>query len=414
MNYLLRSAIVPSLLLVAAAGLAVFIVKRGSARVSAATASDQPLAAFRSDLVELAFRSASALPAKPHLRTRCRLQDDVVQTCLRLDVPRKALGYVEQIQDWRRGLGYADFAYYAASHGATEEIPHYLELAQKISEMGEEMITQDWQKERIRVAIAKTHAWLGHAKESVEFEAGIERAEMGKVDAVRALRGDPGAFDAMIDSLKVVLATRDLDLSRNALATGAQLFDRFYDDPARRLRAEGLIDSASDKLPVEVRFDHLTELAGIALQHKDPPTALKLVDEAQVLLDGVTWLPENYIPLASRLAALRFRSGAEKEGRAALDAALALYDEKRALIVDIYRGGALRPLAEAYEAMHDHAQALALYKRALDESVVNPNARPRVEDLVATCLSLAQNGVQPDAELSAKLEKVRAGLGAPW
>jgi hypothetical protein len=37
-----------------------------------------------------------------------------------------------------------------------------------------------------------------------------------------------------------------------------------------------------------------------------------------------------------------------------------------------------------------------------------------VEDLVATCLSLAQNGVQPDAELSAKLEKVRAGLGAPW
>ena len=414
MNYLLRSAFVPSLCLFAAAGVGVFLVSRESARVHAASVSDKPLASFQSELVDLAFRGATNLPVKPHARTRCRLQDDVAHTCLDLDAPRKALAYSEQIQDWRRGLGYADFACYAASHGATEEVQHYLELAQKISEMGEEMITQDWQKERIRVAIAKTHAWLGHAKESAEFEAGLERAETGKVDAVRAMRGDASEFDAQIEALKKTLATRDLDLSRNALATGAQLFKRYYDDPARRVIAEGLIDSACDKLPVEVRFDHLTELANIALEHKDEPTALTLVDEAQKMLDAVTWLPENYIPLASRLAALRFRSGAEKEGRAEADAALALFDDKHALIVDIYRGGALRPLGEAYEAMGDHAKALELYKRAVEESVVNPNSRPRVEDLVATCLSLVKARCEPDAELKGKLEKAFAGLGAPW
>ncbi len=414
MNYLLRSAIVPSLLLLAAAGVGVLVVNRDAARVRAASASDKPLEDFRAELVDLAFRSASAVPEKPHQRTRCRLQDDAVQTCLKLDVPRKALAYIEQIQDWRRGLGYADYACYAASHGATEEVQHCLDLAQKISEMGEDMITQDWQKERIRVAIAKTHAWLGHAKESAEFETGLEHAEMGKVDAVRALRAEASAFDPLLDSLKKALATGDFDLSRNALATGAQLFNRFYDDPDRRLRAEGLIDSASSKLPIEIRFDHLTELAGYALEHKDSPTALQLVDEAQQLLDGVTWLPENYIPLAARLAALRFRSGAEKEGRAAADAALALYDEKRALIVDIYRAGVLRPLAEACEAMGDHAKSLALYKRAVEEGVGNPNSRPRAEDLVATCLSLALHGVRPDAELRAQLERVSKGLGAPW
>jgi hypothetical protein len=64
--------------------------------------------------------------------------------------------------------------------------------------------------------------------------------------------------------------------------------------------------------------------------------------------------------------------------------------------------------------MGDRAKALTIYKRGVDESLVNPNARPRVEDLVATCLSLAQNGVEPDAELNAQLEKVSKGLGAPW
>jgi tetratricopeptide (TPR) repeat protein len=237
---------------------------------------------------------------------------------------------------------------------------------------------------------------------------------MGKVDAVRVLRADDNAFDSQLDALQRSLATSDLDLSRNALAAGALLFNRYYDDSARRARSEGLIDSASGKLPMEIRFDHIMELAGFALEHKDSHAALQLVDQAQALLDGVTWMPENYIPFAARLAALRFRAGAEKEGRASADAGLALFDEKRERITDILRAGAIRPLAEAYAALGDNAKALALYKRAVDEGVGNPNSRPRAEDLVATCLSLAKIGLEPDAELKAKLEKASKGLGSPW
>ena len=89
-------------------------------------------------------------------------------------------------------------------------------------------------------------------------------------------------------------------------------------------------------------------------------------------------------------------------------------DESRVRFIDIYRAGELRQIAEAYHAMGDRAKALALYERAIDESLVNPNSRPRVEDLVATCLSLAKTGCEPDAELATRLEKVFAGLGAPW
>ena len=414
MNRLLRTALVPSLLLLAAGAVALFAMNRDATRAHAASVPDKPLPEYEAQLLELAFTSASAMPAKPHIRTRCRLQDDVVQALLALDAPHKALACAEKIEDWRRGLGYADFACYAARHGATEDVQHYLDLARKISEQGEPVISQDWQKGRIRVAIAKTHAWLGNAKESSEFETGIDDADRGRVDAVRALRADDTACDAQIDALRQSLASGDLDLSRNALATGALLFNRYFDDPTRRARAETLIESANTKLPLEIRFDHFMELASFAWEHKDAPAALRLADQAQALLDGVTWLPENYIPFASRLATLRFRAGATEQARASADAALALFDEKHASIVDIYCAGALRPLAETYAAMGDREKALSLYKRAVEESVRNPNSRPRVEDLIATCLSLAKNGIEPDAELKTRLEQVSKGLGTPW
>jgi hypothetical protein len=57
---------------------------------------------------------------------------------------------------------------------------------------------------------------------------------------------------------------------------------------------------------------------------------------------------------------------------------------------------------------------LKLYRRAAEEGIQNPNARPRTEDLVATCLSMARQDVQPDAELVRRLRATREGLADPW
>ncbi|HKC52932.1 MAG TPA: hypothetical protein VKF60_19250, partial [Myxococcota bacterium] len=138
------------------------------------------------------------------------------------------------------------------------------------------------------------------------------------------------------------------------------------------------------------------------------------VDQAQGIVDSDPWLPENLIPLEARLGALRYRAGAREKGKGEVDGALAQFDAQRATIVDIYRAGALRPIAEAYQALGDRERALAVYERVVEEGLGNPNSRPRAEDLVATCLSLAKNGVELDEELAARLEKVCAGLGVPW
>lgn len=64
--------------------------------------------------------------------------------------------------------------------------------------------------------------------------------------------------------------------------------------------------------------------------------------------------------------------------------------------------------------MGDTAAALAVYKRAVEEGVHNPNSRPRAEDLSATCCSMALHGVEPDGSLWARMEDIRGRLGDPW
>lgn len=82
--------------------------------------------------------------------------------------------------------------------------------------------------------------------------------------------------------------------------------------------------------------------------------------------------------------------------------------------MDIYRAGALRPVAEAYQSMGDATGALATSKRVVEEGVANPNSRPRADDVCATCVSMAVHGIGPDAELLARLEQIINELGTPW
>src|SRR5215813_3973758 len=78
--------------------------------------TDKPLLAFQSELLDLAFKTATALPTEPHIKNRSRAQESVVDTCFQLDQPHRAAGYIQGIDNWRRGLAYADLALYCAQH----------------------------------------------------------------------------------------------------------------------------------------------------------------------------------------------------------------------------------------------------------------------------------------------------------
>jgi len=343
---------------------------------------DKPIAAFQRDLLDFAFATATAIPIRPHIKDRSRTQEAVVAASLELDQPQRAHSYIEMIDNWRRGSGYADLAFYAAQHGKTNEAQHYLKLA---SQSTRDPKVEDWRRDRIRVKIAKVHLWLGQTRQADQFAAGVVESESGHVDIIK-----------------------------NALDAYAALFDRFYDDAERRLQAEKKIKAGWGNLPVLFRIKLLLTLSRSALHHADPGQALKLVNEVQAMTDAHQWPPRYGIPIQAQLAGLRSRAGDTQRARTDADAALALFDAVRHQMVDIDRAGTIRPLAETYQSMGDTAAALALYKRVVEEGVQNPNSRPHAEELSATCRSMALHGVEPDAPLWARMRQIRKGLGSPW
>jgi len=366
------------------------------------------------ELLAIAYDAVSAMPLQPHAKSRSRGQQAVADVWLQLDEPRRAVTCIEPIADWRRGAGYADYAFWCAQHGDEAEARRTLELAARVAEqhVGEE--AQDWQRDRIRAGIARTWLWLGDTEQAATFAAGAEASETVRISAVAALRADESACDAQLAALAEVARTSDFDRLRGELEGCARLFDRFYADAARRERTERAIVAAWNGLPAPVRIDLLVELAGFALGHDDDPAALRLVLDARRQLDGTTWTPDAHVAHLARLAGLRHRAGDPEGARRDADAALAQFTAERARIVDIDRADTLRPLAEAYQAMGDTTAALSIYAQAIEEGAQNPNSRPRAEDLSATCCSMALSGVTPDAALWARLRELSDGLGDPW
>ena len=376
---------------------------------------DRPLAGYQAELLDVAFQAASAFPLRPHVKNRSRAQEEVVRACFQLDQPRRALACVEQIEGWRKGAGYAAFAKYCARHGESGEVEHYLRLAREIAERNSsEEDFQDWQSDRILVEIAETRYLLGQEEEARKLEADLVPSESGKVDQVRAARAAGDTFEADLARIRATADAGDFDAVRNALEVGVALFDRHYADADRRARARSAIESSWTKLPSMIRMELLMDLVGAALRHEDAAEALRLLDASDRIRAEATWTPEDAILLESRLAALRFRAGDAARARAGTDRAHETYETMRSQIVDIQRAGALRQLAEAYQAMGETAAALAVYRKAFEEGVVNPNSRPRANDLTATCCSMAVSGVEPDAELRARIRKICGGLGDPW
>jgi len=234
------------------------------------------------------------------------------------------------------------------------------------------------------------------------------------VQAVRAQLIDAGAFDVELAHLDRLVTSGSFEQIRGQVGVCARLFSRVYDDESRRSRLEQGIKASLDRFPASVRIETHAELAGLALDHQDPKKALSLLEEAQGLLEGAKWTPEDRILLMARLARLRHRAGDLEGARRQADAALAQLDAELDRIDARNRPAALRALAEAWQSLGAREAALSAYRRAVEEGAANPNARPRALELSATCCSMALRAFEPDAGLRTRMLELLRGLGPPW
>ena len=200
-----------------------------------------------------------------------------------------------------------------------------------------------------------------------------------------------------------------MHLSRSASSSTATTTTRTAGE-----RAEKTIRESWGPLPRTIRIELLLDLAGYAVDHDDKGKGLQFVNEAQQVFDAVSWTPEDEVAWTARVAEQRFRAGDEHFAHSQAKAALATFQSTREDIIDIYRADSLRPLAEAFHTIGDAEVTALVYQMATEEGAVNPNSRPRADDLTANCLSMARIGFEPDDDLWARLEEVLGGLGAPW
>lgn len=370
---------------------------------------DEKLAPSQEQLLDAAFRIASLIPVKPHIKDRCLSQYEVFSTCLELKQPARAEGLIDKIGNWRRAAALADLAYYCVQNRIPCDVQRYLSDAALVSHD-----TEDWRRDQVKATIARTHALLGDDQLATRLEKGIKPHEKGKVSQVQASTVSEYQLASLVKQWDAAIANGEYDATRNALFAYAALFDRVYADKQQRAIIEGKIKSSWTRMPILVRLELLMDLADTALRHESKEHAVALVDEAYGVVNSHGWPATALTPLLSKLASLRFRAGDVARARTEVDAALAIYDKAREQIVNIDRAGALRPIAEAYQTLGNVSAALAVYKRAVEEGMENPNSRPRALDLAATCRSMATHAAEPDEALWKRIRQIEAGLGDPW
>ena len=384
-----------------------------------AVPADDAIDPLRSELMALAFRAASAMPTHPHIKNRARAQESVVDLALELGQGNRVLEYTEQIDNWRRASAYAKYAEYVASKGHQELARRYVAKARASLEHHVANPTvyesvQPWMAERVRVVLARAHHHMGDEDAGREIVQKLGDESNAAVRAIGIEDLTPEQFEGKLAEVRGEIGRGGIDPVRFGLETAVQLHRRFFGDEPKRALLEGIVRDAWGPVPLAVRIQFLSTMARSASEQGDDGHALGLLAEARAQLDEANWLVPDRLPLVALLAEGRHGAGDTEGAAQELKEGLALFHTERQRIPDVFRGEALRPLAEAYQRMGQSEDALAIYRLALEEGLINPNSRPRAQDLVATACSMARTQTPVDGALMDRFRAAVEGLGEPW
>lgn len=378
-----------------------------SSAQSQATASSA--ATSRSSLLATAFAVASSMPVDPHGRDRSRLQEAVARACLDSDMVDQALELADQMQGWRRGHVIALCGQYFARRGQADSARDCATRALLV-DVGD----TTWGKDVVVTEVAKIYVLLGDEAKAYSLVAVGQPAERGQVETARTARVPMEQMDAQADMFDQAIATGNFDLARGAIDGYLIWLDRVIDDAPRRARALAALSSAFPGLPLDLQVRYHVQLAEALYSGGYKELAKAEVERASALFKATVFLAEDTAPLGAVIAKARFRMGDTDSARSELRRLRAAYNAQSELIVNLRRAASLRALAEGFLLIGDTDVATECYKAALDAGAINPNARPRAEDLSATCVSMAMSGFQPSPEVMLRIDNLRAGLVDPW
>ena len=376
------------------------------------------LTEVQSELMALAFDAATLVPVDPHLRDRSRYQSQVLDVYLELDQPDEVMSRVSAIENWRQAECLGKLALYQAMHQGRPD--RAVEVLAQVQDLEYEDLAK-WRQDRIDLQVARTLAWLGEDEMASRIEAGLQPSEQGRISPVRVRRMAPEELPGLFESLDAFAENPNFDGAIIANEIFIALHARFFADPSVRRRVEDQVMSLSiaAKLPLNLLMQACFELADECIRQGDLGGARRILDQCRERFDlynseVAPWSPEYKIPMLGELARRYAQVGEGDLARNLVLQGKALYDSDKRTIGGLFRADALRPLAEAVLAYGSDQEADEMYRLVLETGLENPNARPRAEDLMLTCISMARFGYQPGETEWALIRQGSNRLGAPW
>ncbi|MEM8710940.1 MAG: tetratricopeptide repeat protein [Planctomycetota bacterium] len=373
------------------------------------------------DPLALSFDVVSRMPARPHLKTRSRLQADLVQAALDVGRLDDALAWAGKIENWRRGLALAHVAVFHANSGDEEGTRAALKVAEAAEAKILDEMDQGWRRDRVRVRIAEAYALIGDRVKAAQIQAITTPTESGRLASMAVRTVAASDQEKQLATLEQIAKTGDLEQIRFAVLAMAEFYGQALRSPEgdeeglSPKAVEDRIRAAWDKLPIEPRLDILEKLANLEIESGTKARAAQIAGEISAMVTENRWNAEQGIGLRGRAASLLHRAGETKAARDLANEALALYESSREGIYDIFRGEALRPLARSFVTLGDHATAAVIYERALEEAVHNPNSKPRATDIAMTAISAATApGFEMPKSLLRAFAAAETKIGTPW
>ncbi len=382
---------------------------------TADASANEERGSFESEILDLAFSAASAMPLNPHIKNKSRAQESIVIASLKVGDPVRAKRFAKQIPNWRRGLGVAAYAYYCAAKGLSSEARIAIgEANGSLQSILDHPNEQTWRADRIRMVIEAAEDavdQIDDPKGTIPFSFDPRAAKAG---AFARQLTDANKFDRFEGSLSGIFESENFSAVKKALGQCVAIYEYHYSNKSRRNSMKNFVLNSYKRLPLAMRIDLIVKLGLAALKNQDLDEGASLAESATQRLILGQWRPRDEIALRARIAELKFLSGRLEGARADAKATYQLYKKSRLKIVSIFRGQALRPLAEAFVVMGDESLAAEIYSLAMDEALVNPNSRPRATELVAICTSMATHHFPWHNDLESKAKGIAAALSAPW
>ena len=337
------------------------------------------------------------------------MQALVAQACIKNGSLIQAIQYASKIEGWRQGELFALIGQQYATANETQ-------LARDFAARAMEVATNetDWRRERIVIDAAKIYLKLGDSAKASTLLEGATQAELGKLEAARTAIVLESQLDNQADMFDKAIATKNFDLARGGIDGYLVWLDRVSQDEIRITRALKAIDDALLELPLDLQVKYGIDLADHLHKNLKRDLAILKLDKAAEIFSATTFLPEDVAPLGAMIARARIRLGDESSARLLLQRLYSEYSTRREGIVNLRRATSLRALGEGFYELGDRDDAIACYNLALEEGTINPNARPRAEDLVATCISMAEYGISLTPDLKNRIDSIRSSLTYPW